>query len=103
VNDGSTVDVADRETVPATISLRQNYPNPLNPATRIVFKLPEASPETLQIFDLLGPNVATPVEDVLSAGTHVVEFDGTALSTGTYFYRLTTPIAVESKRMLLLR
>jgi hypothetical protein len=103
VDDRSTVDVADHGGVPTTVSLSQNFPNPFNPATRIVFKLPAASRVTLEIFDLLGRNVATPVRDVRSAGTHVVEFDGTPLSTGTYFYRLTTPNAVETKRMLLLK
>lgn len=103
VDDRSTVDVADRRTVPATVSLSQNYPNPFNPATRIVFTLPAALRVTLEVFDLLGRNVATPIEGGRSAGTHVVEFDGTPLSTGTYFYRLTTPNAVEAKRMLLLK
>jgi hypothetical protein len=103
VDERSTVDVAYRGTVPATVSLSQNFPNPFNPAIRIIFTLPAVSRVTLEIFDMLGRNVAAPVRDVRSAGTHVVEYDGTPLSTGTLFYRLTTPNAVETKRMLLLK
>jgi hypothetical protein len=103
VDKGSTVDVADRAGVATNACLSQNYPNPFNLVTRIVFTLPLASPVTLEVFDVLGRNVATSVEGVRHAGTHIVEFDGAPLSSGTYFYRLTTRNGVEIKRMLLLK
>jgi hypothetical protein len=103
VDDQSTVDVAEAITLPAMVSLSQNYPNPFNPSTRIVFTLPVTSRVTLEVFDLLGRTVATPVEGLRSAGIHTIVFDGAALCTGTFFYRLTTPDRVETRRMVLLK
>lgn len=70
------------------VSLEQNYPNPFNPATNIEFSIPETRDVTLTVYDMLGREVTTLVNDQMSAGTHTVTFDASNLSSGTYIYRL---------------
>jgi hypothetical protein len=88
---------------PMTYRLEQNYPNPFNPTTTVEFSLTTRSSVTLEVFNVLGQNVATLVRGVLDAGVHRVPFDGRALSSGTYFYRLTTPSGVQTRKMLVIR
>ncbi len=85
--------------------LAQNYPNPFNPTTIIRFAIPEgASGRTmLQVFDVNGREVATPVDEELHAGEHSMVFDGQGLSSGTYFYRLRVGHLTALKRFLLLK
>ena len=75
---------------PAIFSLDQNYPNPFNPSTVIHYSLPEASDVTLAVYDMLGREVASLVDDRKSAGNYEVSFSATNLSSGIYFYRLST-------------
>lgn len=87
-----------------TYSLQQNYPNPFNPLTKISFTLKKATAVTLKIYNLLGEEVRTLLHDEpLISGHHEVVFRAPELSSGTYFYRLTTPEYSETKRMLLLK
>ncbi len=93
---------------PAGRDLEQNVPNPFNPATEISFTIEKTGQVTLVIFNSSGKIVRTLVSGVLSAGKHVVAWDGTnddgnRVPSGTYFYRLTTADSVELKRMTLLR
>lgn len=94
-------------TLPSAYRLYQNYPNPFNPGTVIVYDLPRTEHVTLKVYNVLGQLVATLVDEVQSAGDAKsrppVVFDGTNLSSGVYFYRLTTAGFVTTKKMLLLR
>ena len=83
--------------------LYQNYPNPFNPATTIKYQIPELSFVTLKVYDVLGNEIATLVNEEKSTGNYEVEFDGTGLSSGNYFYQLKADNFVETKRMVLLK
>ena len=74
--------------IPQEFSLRQNYPNPFNPTTNIEYTLPRAGALTLSVFNTLGQEVGVLVQGTQVAGTHQVQFDGTQLTSGTYFYQL---------------
>lgn len=80
--------VSDHELPPTTFTLHQNYPNPFNPSTVISYQLPVNSVVTLKVFDLLGREVATLVNEEKPAGSYTVQFKGTDLSSGVYFYRM---------------
>jgi len=88
---------------PLAYKLSQNYPNPFNPATRITYSIPEAGVVTLKVFNLLGQEVASLVNQNMPAGDHVVLFEANKLSTGVYFYRLEAGKFTETKKMLLLK
>lgn len=89
--------------LPTEYRLEQNYPNPFNPETTIRFVLPKRSSVTLKLFDILGKEVATLVDEELQPGEHKVVFDARSLSSGVYFYRLEAKGFVQSKRFLLLK
>ncbi len=89
--------------VPSTFSLAQNYPNPFNPSTIVSFSIPNASSVNLKVYNLLGQEVATLVNDKLNAGTYTAQFNATGLASGVYFYRLEAGKFVEQRKMLLLK
>ena len=89
--------------VPDGYALSQNYPNPFNPSTEIVFALPKAGFTTVKVFDMLGKEVATLVEENLGVGTFKTMLDGSRLSSGTYVYSLTSGGTRISKKMMLLK
>jgi hypothetical protein len=89
--------------VPLEYALEQNYPNPFNPSTRIAFALPRDSRVRIEVYDLVGRKVATLIDDDLSAGTHSVDFDASRHSSGVYFYALTTPGQVMTRKMMLVK
>ncbi len=88
---------------PLDFSLSQNYPNPFNPSTKISWQSPVGSHQSLKIYDVLGNEVATLVDEYKEAGTYEVEFDALKLSSGIYFYKLRAGSFVETKKMILLR
>lgn len=88
---------------PFTYSLEQNYPNPFNPSTKISWYLPASSQVTLKVYDLLGNEVATLVDEHREAGIYKVEFNASALSSGVYMYRIQAGDYVAVKKMLLLK
>jgi hypothetical protein len=90
-------------TLPETVVLSQNYPNPFNPVTTIEYELANSGRVTLQVFDLLGRNVATLVDGVVPAARHSVQFDARNLASGTYIYRLVANNTVVTKTMVLLK
>lgn len=90
-------------TVPKDYALNQNYPNPFNPVTKISFDLPKSGLVTLKIFDVLGREVKTLVNEVKNAGSYLVDFDASTFSSGTYFYRLESNGFVSTKKMLLIK
>ncbi|MBN1633836.1 MAG: T9SS type A sorting domain-containing protein, partial [Ignavibacteria bacterium] len=90
-------------TVPENYSLSQNYPNPFNPVTKINFSIAKSGLVTLKIYDILGKEVSTLINQNMNAGTYVTDFDGANLSSGVYFYRLEVNGFSEVKRMTLLK
>jgi len=84
-------------------SLRQNYPNPFNPSTNISFNLPASGFVSLKVYDLLGREVATLVDETRAAGSYNVRFDARSIASGTYLYRLRTPTHSATKKFVLLR
>ncbi len=89
--------------VPEKIYLHQNYPNPFNPNTTIQFELSERSYVILKIYDLLGTEIKTLVNDELSAGAYKINFDGSKLSSAVYLYKLTTEKNSQIRKMILVK
>jgi hypothetical protein len=101
---GTVLDVQKQTTsFPGKTRLEQNYANPFNPSTTIRYVLPRRSHVTLTVFNTLGQQVATLVNELHEAGYHEVRFDGSGLASGVYFYRLSAGEYVETKRLLLIR
>lgn len=97
-------DVDDKEfSELAFFNLDQNYPNPFNPSTTISWQSSVNSWQTIKIYDLLGNEVATLVNEEKPAGSYDVEFDARNLSSGIYFYKLQIGDFVETKKMILLK
>jgi len=99
----STVGFEDEELQPLTYSLVQNYPNPFNPSTTIKYSIPELSKVMLTLFNLLGEEVVTLVNEEQNAGNYSIEFNAASLPSGVYFYQLTAGSFIETKKMLLLK
>lgn len=91
------------EELPGEFALDQNYPNPFNPATTISFDLPSASAVTLTIYDVLGREVATLVDDTRRAGHHTVVWNAGNAASGVYFYRLVTAGHSVVRKMMVVR
>ncbi|MFQ5637067.1 MAG: T9SS type A sorting domain-containing protein [bacterium] len=86
-----------------TFQLSPNYPNPFNPSTTITYSIPNESQVTLKIYNLLGQQVATLLDEKQSAGAHTVIFDASHLASGYYVYRLQAGKSVETRKMMLLK
>ena len=104
--------VTDINTIPAEFKLEQNYPNPFNPSTIISYQIPVAGHVSLKVYDLLGREVATLVNEFQQAGIHNSKFiihnlpagrHGSAFPSGVYFYRISAGNFVETKKMILLK
>ena len=109
---GTAVDESITDILPTSFQLEQNYPNPFNPATSIWFDLPTRAKVTLTVFNLLGQEVSTLVDEDLPAGRHLSIWDGHAdngasVASGIYFYKLIADTDdnkfVETKKMMLLK
>lgn len=85
---GTVVGVSGPPELPASYLLEQNYPNPFNPSTTIHFELPQPSRVTLKVYNVLGQEVMTVVNEELAAGRFDVRIDAAALASGAYFYRI---------------
>jgi hypothetical protein len=83
--------------------LSQNFPNPFNPSTTISWQLPVGGWQTLKVYDVLGKEVATLVDEYRPAGSYEVEFDASDLPSGVYLYKLQADTFVQAKKMMLLR
>jgi hypothetical protein len=100
--------VEENGKVPTEFSLEQNYPNPFNPSTKIKYHIPDqvwndSRLVTLKVYDILGKEIATLVNEEKQPGTYEVEFDATGLTSGIYFYQLREHNFVETKKMLILK
>ncbi len=105
---GSAVDESDLDNIPTSFELGQNYPNPFNPTTKIKYGLPTKSYMTLKVYNLLGQEINTLVDQVVPAGTHETEWDGrdktgAEVATGIYFYKLIAGDFVDTKKMMLIK
>lgn len=89
--------------IPNSYSLLQNYPNPFNPITNIKFSIPATGLVKLIVYDILGREIITLLNEVKPAGNYLVDFDASYLSSGVYFYRLESGSFAETKKMLLVK
>ena len=89
--------------LPSDFALHQNYPNPFNPTTIINFQLPIDNYVTIKVYDLLGREVATLVDEEKVPGTYTVAWNGSGHASGVYFYRLITDSFVDVKKLVLLK
>ena len=88
---------------PESFKLFQNYPNPFNPGTIINYTLPNSGNVTLKIYNILGDEVATLINEVKPAGNYEVEFNANGLASGIYFYQLKAGEFVQTKKMILMK
>jgi hypothetical protein len=88
---------------PVVFKLNQNYPNPFNPSTEIKYSVAKAGLVTLKVYNLIGQEVASLVNQEQAAGFHTVNFDASSLSSGMYIYRLTSGAETAVKNMLLVK
>ncbi|MBK7256486.1 MAG: T9SS type A sorting domain-containing protein [Ignavibacteriae bacterium] len=84
-------------------TLSQNYPNPFNPSTKIAFSIPKASQVTLKVYNLIGQEVASLVNENLNAGEHTASFNAGTLSSGVYFYTIRAGNFTSTRKMMLLK
>ena len=90
-------------TAPVEFALAQNYPNPFNPTTSINYSIPEAGNVELKVYDILGNEVATLVNETKSPGSYVADFNASSFASGIYIYSLRTNNFVQTKKMILMK
>ena len=89
--------------LPVEYELSQNYPNPFNPSTTIKFTIPEAGLVKLSVFNLLGQEIKSLVDEQRQPGTYTQKFDATELNSGVYFYELRVNDFIQTKKMQFLK
>lgn len=89
--------------LPQSYSIEQNYPNPFNPATTIRYSIPKEGLVSLKVYDLIGEEVATLVNEIKQPGNYAVTFDAKNLSSGVYFYKMQAGSFIETKKFLLMK
>jgi TctA family transporter len=89
--------------IPTEYSLQQNYPNPFNPSTTIRYSLPQSGQVKLIVYDVLGRQVATLIDEKQNAGVFAITFNAARLTSGVYFYRLNIGTFTQTKKMLMLK
>ena len=104
VSFGPTTSIEEPVTSLKGFELEQNYPNPFNPSTKIQYSVPNVSNVKLEVFNNLGQKVSTLVNSEVTSGKHTAEFDGSGLTSGVYFYKLSVNgSSVQTRKMLLLK
>jgi hypothetical protein len=101
--DPTLVNVENEPDLPEDFILFQNYPNPFNPITKISFQVSDFGFVTLYVYDILGNEVATLINEEKPAGAYEVEFNASRLSSGIYFYQLKAAEFVDTKKMIYLK
>ena len=96
-------DIVEIEIAPSTYLLEQNYPNPFNPSTTISYSIPEAGNVELKVYDILGNEVATLVNEVKSPGNYTAVLNASSFASGVYVYTLRTNNFVQTKKMILMK
>jgi hypothetical protein len=91
------------ELLPTVYALEQNYPNPFNPSTIISWQSPVSNRQTIKIYDILGNEVKTLVDEYREAGKYQIEFNASELASGVYFYQLKSGDFVSVKKMILMK
>lgn len=97
------VNVDEDISLPETFELYQNYPNPFNPLTIIQFRIPNSEFVSLKVYDVIGNEVATLIDEYKPAGMHNVQFTMNNLTSGVYFYQLKAGSFTETKKMILIK
>jgi photosystem II stability/assembly factor-like uncharacterized protein len=108
---GSPTSIDDDKNLPINFALEQNYPNPFNPSTKIKFAIPNVIANemkqsiltTLKVYDILGNEVITLVNEEKSAGVYEIDFNASTLSSGVYFYKIQAGSFSDTKKMILLK
>lgn len=102
---GGVTDIQPEKTAlkAAGFTLQQNYPNPFNPETQITYSLATAGKVTLRVYDALGRLVTTLLNETQNAGSHTVQFNGSRMASGVYFYSLQSGNFMQTRKMLLLK
>ena len=99
----SITSIKNEAVLPTVFALEQNYPNPFNPSTMISYSIPQNSFVTLKVYDIIGNEITTLVNETRSAGKYEVRFDASELSNGVYFYTVNTDNFTSTKKMLLMK
>ena len=101
----NTVDVEDHGSLltPDSYNLAQNYPNPFNPSTSIQYAISSRQFVSLKVYDVLGNEIATLVNEEKDRGVYTVNFDATSLASGIYLYRIQAGSFTETKKMILMK
>ncbi|MBL1212202.1 MAG: T9SS type A sorting domain-containing protein [Ignavibacteriae bacterium] len=94
---------ADMQLIPNEFKLHQNFPNPFNPTTNILFSIPREEKVVLKIYNVLGKQVSTLLNEVKPAGTYLITFDGKSLASGVYFYSIEAGTFISTKKFILLK
>lgn len=102
INNSTSVNENNNEVI-LNYHLSINYPNPFNPQTTITYRIPERTFITLKVYDILGNEISTLVNEEKSAGNYVVEFNGSKLASGIYYYQIQAANIIETKKMVLLK
>ena len=95
--------VNEIQSIPNNYALFNNYPNPFNPSTTIIYQIPKQSMVKIRVCDILGQEVATIINEEQSAGEHSITFDGSTLSSGIYFYQLIAGNIILTKKFMLMK
>lgn len=99
----SSVGIEDEVTTVSVFQLEQNYPNPFNPTTSISWQTPFSGIQTIKVYDIMGKEILTLVDEYRSAGEHKIKFDASSLPSGIYFYHLKSGDFSETKKMMLIK
>jgi hypothetical protein len=99
----SLTSLGDDLNAPAEFALGQNFPNPFNPSTTIQYAVKEASQVTLKVYDMIGNEVATLVDEMKPAGSYAVGFDASQLSSGVYLYKMTAGSFIQTRKLVLMK
>lgn len=99
----SVTDIGGNSSDPSSFKLFDNYPNPFNPSTTISYSIPSQSFVSIKVYDILGNEVASLVDEEKQAGSYKVMFDASSLTSGTYLYKLSSGTFTDIKKMILIK